>query len=285
MNSNYGFEFFDVLEANDKYIYHYTTFEVGLKYILPDLKLRLSPFTKVNDPRESKSLMLKIPDIDDYVGKADCLEEATDISLYLKSFQEKHKVLCFARDSQQIFDIPEQFRRIYRGYNKPTLWAHYADNHKGICLILDKDKVLKSVEKTFGGEKLYKVYKEHIVQYTLLEEIIEKLSINLEECFRIGIKLCLDSFVENNTSTLLFSKAIDWKVENEFRVVVQSEDTDYEYLYLPIDGSICGIVMGADAPYIHNLKIDERNILLNLKVPCGRLGWFNGIPYIRFVEC
>jgi len=37
------------------YFFHYTTREAAFAHILPERQLRLSPYSKVNDPMESKS--------------------------------------------------------------------------------------------------------------------------------------------------------------------------------------------------------------------------------------
>jgi len=98
------------------------------------MELRLSPLTKVNDPRESKTMILAISDVGGYIGKDNkALEESCFITSYLKGFQKRHKVLCFSRDLEKIFDLPEKYRRIYRGYNNPTLWAHEKRKGKLIC--------------------------------------------------------------------------------------------------------------------------------------------------------
>lgn len=59
--------------------------------------------------------------------------------------------------------------------------------------------------------------------------------------------MCLNNFVESNTANLLFTKALDWQAENEFRIVIREYSNDgpnKEYMHLKIGDSICGIVMG-----------------------------------------
>ncbi len=45
---------------SNKYIYHYTSLNTGLEAILKNGTIRLSPFSKVNDPKESKERLLSV---------------------------------------------------------------------------------------------------------------------------------------------------------------------------------------------------------------------------------
>jgi len=268
---------FESIERVDQYIYHYTSLQKGLEYILPDMKLRLSPLTDVNDPRESKNLILQIPDLCDYKDEEDDkpLDAATYTTIFLKQLQKEHKILCFSRDSKDIFGVEDKFKSIYRGYNKPTLWAHYADNHKGMCLIFDKEKIINDVRSEFGTLGKHKIYNKNIVEYTTLENILTKFCIKYDDYKKFGPEVWLQDYFKINYPALLFTKTLDWKVENEFRIIIKDESTK-NYLYVPIKDSLCGIVLGADFPVAY------QKLIKLYGVPCGRLGWFSGIPYIRF---
>jgi hypothetical protein len=268
---------FEEIKKVDHYIYHYTSLQNGLEYILPTMKLRLSPLTDMNDPRESKPLILSIPDIGKHIKDGDekPLEAATLTSVFLKNFQIEHKAVCFSRDSNDVFSVLDKFKSIYRGYNKPTLWAHYADNHKGMCLIFNKDKLLDATKKEFGTLKNHYLYSENIVKYDSLENIISIFSIKFDDFLRLGSQKWLRGFYLKNYSELLFTKTLDWNAENEFRIVIKGKRKK-EYLFLPINDSLCGIVLGYDFPMAY-LKLVE-----SYKIPCGKMGWFSGIPYIHF---
>jgi hypothetical protein len=44
----------EVRDTPGEWLYHYTTLETALVHILPTLRLRLGPFSKMRDPREYK---------------------------------------------------------------------------------------------------------------------------------------------------------------------------------------------------------------------------------------
>src|SRR2546423_10786553 len=120
----------------ERYLYHYTRHDTALEYILPSLKLKLGIFANVNDPRESKAWFFTLicptesPNNDEFFKLQ---EDATRI------VKGTCKVLCLTRDNPIISrDMPHDV--FGRGYAHSRMWAQYAGNHKGVCLILDKEK-------------------------------------------------------------------------------------------------------------------------------------------------
>lgn len=266
------------IKSVDQYVYHYTTLEIGLEYILKDMKLRLSPLSEVNDPREYQILHPYFPGFDNHTAdvNSEPLKKILEIRNYFDKFRSNHKVICFSRDSEKIFNVPDHYKGIYRGFNKPTLWSHYADNHKGLCLIFDKAKLIESLNINFGGKEKYKVYNDNLVNYVALENHIEKLGINYEDIETYGLTKVLDEFTNRNIKDLLFTKTIDWEVENEFRIMV-CDYSNKEYLYLPVNESLCAIVMGAKLPSVYWGSIGQFGI------PYAQLEWKNGLPFLKNV--
>lgn len=107
--------------------------------------------------------------------------------------------------------------------NSFTMWGHYADSSKGICIEFDKDKdIFKHLEKV-------DYYKE---PYTM--EIKSKEDISLD-------------FIDSKGPKIFKSKHISWEYEEEFRLYGFAGDT-YEY----IPESIVAIYFGS--------KVGERTI-------------------------
>ena len=40
----------------------------------------------------------------------------------------------------------------YYGYYRPRMWAQYAEQHQGVCLVFDKEKLLKCFEKSLSAK-------------------------------------------------------------------------------------------------------------------------------------
>jgi hypothetical protein len=110
-------------------IVYYFTSE---KYVIENLRLRrlkISDFSNVNDPFELLGIEMR----DKEVRKAVNFEKS--------KLSKKYGFLCFSEDK----------------YN-PVQWAHYADNHKGVCLGFDipenKLRKVKYVSERLARETL-----------------------------------------------------------------------------------------------------------------------------------
>ncbi|MEK8179921.1 DUF2971 domain-containing protein [Flavobacterium buctense] len=95
------------------------------------------------------------------------------------------------------------------------LWAHYADNHKGMCLVFDVPK-----EKEDG---IYKVkYQERFPEINLTD----------------------DANSHEEIKTIVTTKSIEWKYENEYRQIFIMKNMLYEY-----PGILVEIIFGCRTPY------------------------------------
>ena len=103
-------------------VYHFIKLEHGLDS-LRDKRLKISLIDKLNDPFELLALKL--------LGEYD--KELDELMEKLKNFiSQKYGILCFSLD-----------------WNNPLLWAHYAGNHKGICLGFEISERAKPINVTY----------------------------------------------------------------------------------------------------------------------------------------
>ncbi|MBE9609730.1 DUF2971 domain-containing protein [Chitinilyticum piscinae] len=233
------------------FVSHFTSMNSLIEFIIPDCRIRFSPLYKLNDPKESKgesSMMLysgvpgdpwRLPD--NYDG------------LYIEHERAKRsgiKVACFS--------IGVDGASCWR---KPRMWAQYAGNSRGACLIFDKKKlvdVARKIEGFVGAEQVY--YNDSTAEglcsftniscpqgdFDLYEYVFNKL--------------------RDGGDRFLFCKHFDWASESEFRVVVYQKTDDYSYLN--ICDSLVAVVLGCDAPDIY------ADILLGMcNVPILKCEW------------
>lgn len=105
--------------------YYFTSAKYGIEN-LKNKRLKISDFSNVNDPFELLGIELR-----DKVVRQSVKFEKSKIS-------KENGLLCFSEDK----------------YN-PVQWAHYADNHKGVCLGFEIDeKKLRKVK--YVSERLVK---------------------------------------------------------------------------------------------------------------------------------
>ena len=81
------------------YLYHYTSTKTAVERILPEGKLKFNPFSKVNDPRESKQWNIS-PFVRLYPELT--LEEYDAISKEVSdALKVNAKLVCFSQDKKE----------------------------------------------------------------------------------------------------------------------------------------------------------------------------------------
>lgn len=131
-----------------------------------------------------------------------------------------------------------------------TMWAHYAENHKGICFEYSKDELVK-LSSPLGGDVLFPVYYSDDMQDFTVEfleagvqhvpELIE--SYNKNDYHPYGNQLIEFGWKNNYIQSFGSHKATAWESENEWRLIYPLPDsaTDEEhYIKLPISSIYLG---------------------------------------------
>lgn len=196
-----------VPEVGDGALYHYTKFESFLN-ILDTMTLRSSPLSRMNDLNEV-----------DISG----LNWNSDFSLMM-SAQDYIRNKCSIISFSQNYDVDSG---VQEGSNHPALWAHYADNANGVCIVIDKDAFLESNREKLNN----KFHRLENVQYTQLhfpdDTVVDRQYSSVSE------------LVQLNYKELFFKKHPDWSNEGEVRFLIESNEE-----YLNIKGTIKHIVLG-----------------------------------------
>lgn len=258
----------------DRFVFHYTGADTAINHILPTTSLRLGPLQAANDSREfgMKGFTFVAPDDlgkpaghllakQMYNGDFHQLRKFAD---QLSDWLRKHiKIGCFALDSQaQTSDDPGY----YRGYSKPAMWAHYADNHTGVCLVFEKAKLVNLIEsKLLQNDSLM----HGSVKYPKFGNSMRRLNaLNLDRKQFRQMKISeLARLVFNQSATeLLLRKHPDWRSEREWRCLLLSDDTNPRIFN--VSNALVGLVAG--------MNIAQKDILW-LNDYCSR----NGVTGLR----
>ena len=187
-------------------LYHFTNFESALKII------------------ESKTLLFNL------------LKRMNDINELYRPlvFQsgllsdESEKMMTFVIYSHQQISLTRDHRG-KKGFDIPAMWGHYADKGRGVCLIFDKNKLLKTLPR--GHKKGY-------VKYIPADNFDSTVIINENSIYN-------NQFSAVEYKEYFFKKTNDWNYEQEFRVLVKSDSSkriplDYK------DSLIGAIIHNAD---------------------------------------
>lgn len=202
-----------------------------------------SPF-EFNDPFECKNVH-KFSDLPDRETKL-ILKKYFKTALFGWSQQDKDGYLEYLTNGNEdirrlnrLHDFEAYIRSRLEGYGvyclskKPDdilMWSHYADSHKGMCLVFDAN----IISKHFNCQPVK--YKNAYPSF----------------------KQCLDSRKHQlNLAPLILTKSKHWKYESEVRLIVEPESINEEgtkrLIKIP-SNALVGVIFGCESSY-HDKEI------------------------------
>lgn len=208
-------------------LYHYTSFEKALG-ILQTNQLWFGYLKDLNDINELYRPMF--------------YEKITpEIEKMAKTELEKYQQLSLTRD----------FCRY--GFDIPAMWGHYGDKGKGVCFIIDKDKLLNSISPGIYHDKVEYVSPDY----------------SFSVFFRVKDNV-IEPFTNQDIDEFFFKKTCDWSYEQEYRLLVK---TDGKGRYkLPLNGSLIGIA-------IRDARIEDEHHNVTTSV------YYNNLKKVKKESC
>jgi len=268
-----------MLQDHEKYVYHYTRTCTLVKNILPTNRIRLSPFSELNDPLEFKNYIFSR--VGARVSGAD-LDAQMDA--FATNFRARWRVACFSADvyestaTRMREDKGEDIisAALYRGHSRPQMWAHYANNHAGVCLIFDKKllhTVMAAAAQSIDGQVHAKrvIYKPRQLNRSLYET--DHLTLDTE-LLRYGTDHAIELHTARYIDDLFFTKNPDWNNEQEYRWIIWGREGSY--LHINYQDALVGLILGPRFPREAEKHVKEYG--LNNKISIARMDWVNGIP-------
>jgi hypothetical protein len=237
-----GHPFFDYKDAKgpldpDKYVYHYTKWERLLNIM--DGGFRLSVLAYMNDPRESKDWILFTASYEPgTIVDRKALDDA------VADYKRRLRVGAFCLDQPPFSDREP----CIRGYGRPRMWAQYAENHKGVCIVLDRESLNRAIRSRYPDHDGSWV-RDGKVKYVTSYDDPASIAIK----YRAGeVQACVNEYFTDYAGSLFFAKHVDWQDENEYRWVYFDADEPgtgaggWNSPYVNIKGSVVGLVLGED---------------------------------------
>lgn len=260
-----------------KELCHYTKKDIAIEKILYEGKIKFNQIGHTNDPKESI--------INLSISYFPSLGEKNAVGYYFllsnefqKIQKEEWKVLCMTMHSSKKKNQDEITSKFQYGWNRPAMWAHYAENHSGVCIIFDGNKLFKNIKSDLSQHELFpkKVsYKKPFTQinyYDGFQKIIK------EQPETGDLRDEIRKYLKEKRNEYFFSKFSTWKDESEYRFLVHSTSTNDEFVN--VHGTIKSILVGSNFPDVYVPSIKE--IAIKLDVSVGRMLWINGIPNPQF---
>jgi len=276
-------EFFDLLDdVIPTEICHYTSKEIALEHILANKKIRLGRLGLTNDPRESRRWM--VPNVvwgEELTkeGEAEIAKSTLMIEQEVnRILKEEWRVLCAVCHNFPYSDSYEgkkEYDHHKYAFSHSRMWAQYAKNHSGVCLLFDGKKLDENMHQHFDltGEN-YPIF-HGFVRYDYNESVkTTPTHLDIEFQNEKPVDRIRKTLIKHYEPNFLY-KSPEWKAEHEYRWLVHS--TDSSDVLIPIENAIKAVIVGADFP-----KVDEASLIAlcaTLKIPAGRIRWDNGRPY------
>ncbi len=249
------------------YLFYYTTAEHAIA-ILRERSLRFNTLSRCNDPFETKAwnfaVALSPPNWGNALGKREIprLDEMPQIAT--RVIRAGWQVLCFTGS------VRNDTQPSLQGACVPPMWAHYADNHKGACLILRWPEVHQAFEEINNVRAKAWGWVNYDGGLGLRNE--QAFTLSLLELETKGLNLALEEHAMKYYQQFFLSKHTSWGYEQERRLLVKSEQPTA----IPIDTAIRGIFVGSDCQPEHQSSFIEFGKSLNIEV--RRMTWVNGNP-------
>ncbi len=246
---------------SDDAIYHFTKKETLIEYILNNHELKTGNFTNANDPYEYKHKLVPAFgwgwEDKDYLKVSNCTNEIDNLI-------KKSGFLSFSKNKYSVTG-----NLVQNGYEKSRMWAQYADNHYGACLVFSSKLLIEEIKHKF---KESKIYAEDITYFDSKCSLkTPSLSIDGKDLDTKNISEICMSFLDSNYKKILFQKESDYKDENEFRIILMSNNEKQFDLLIDISKCLKVIVLGDKFPkvYFDTVKI----LLSNLDINCKKNHW------------
>lgn len=254
-------------------VFHYTKYEIALEAILYTQKLQLGQIGLTNDPYETKFCGFAI------FGNPKSQNEILEITYEANRIKrEEWKVLCVSQNHSDLkpqnSDKPERNHFLY-GYTRSRMWAQYAGNHSGICLVFNGTKLDQKINEELSGR--CKVFHGSVTYQDILErKSMEATQIDILKIRNKGLAEGLRSHFYEHCDGMFLRKSKDWEAETEYRWLVHNTHNSPEYI--DIKGAIKEIIVGVDFPKVYEPSLIE--LSRNLEIPAGKLNWSSRMPYL-----
>lgn len=113
----------------------------GLLYTVRDRTLRMNAWSQMNDPREARGWKS--------VGGLTAIGGVTDEDMHrrIDDVMRRSARLMSLTDDREPKSHASKGQLFHRGWARAAMWSHYADGHRGVCLVLRWDDLVACVRE------------------------------------------------------------------------------------------------------------------------------------------
>lgn len=258
-------------------IYHYTSMQTAIEYILHTNKLMFSQRKQSKDPIENiidlngMHVWSAYPTADfDKLQKYQPEHEQILTELQLRLQQAVQ--ICFCKNSMENAKKDDELHPLeFYGFMKPRMWDQYGDSYKGVCIAFSREKIQATTSDVITKDIKYVHYKE------LMENIV---SVRLDEIELQGYDKYLQT-CSNQIDQSFFIKHLDYSGENEYRLLGFVKPSPFPYKFMDITDAITGIFAPNFISSFAKTQLEKYS--LEFKIPLVYLHWSKmGVRHTQF---
>lgn len=258
--------------SKDNILFHYTSLDTFMKYILPTRRLKLGRIKDSRDPYEYQSFKIDIREKETNDLLKNDSEKYVNFLNAAKDLKLNTQYLCFCMPQTKTIEN-ESFTRW--GYARPKLWELYGDKHQGVCIGFNRNKLLsrfnENDQEILNGQMAHGriVYKDRIGSSQ------ESKPSKLDTYYRKVRHFDENDFLAEFKQLYFFEKDCDYQDENEYRLVYITSQQQ-ENLKIGISDCVETLYFGdkVERSFIKYYKnIFERGFP---GIQLNKVYWFNG---------
>jgi Protein of unknown function (DUF2971) len=243
------------------------------------MRLRLSPFVTMRDPRESMAWQFGGGWYGDHPAPEEASELLYDASTLRGRFQREFRMVCLTMDVPTAgapkrpgpILLNDEFER---GYARSRLWELYAERSRGVCIVLRKETAMEEIRRKLADFQTNDDGPVHYRDETLSHAL--QVDLNREQAG--DTEVTAEYFLTQHFSTLFRTKNTECESEREYRFIVRCPE-DADDVFVPIRQSLAVVLAG---PAAHPDAGDAlRRLSSDVEAfAVGRVSWWNNDPTI-----
>jgi|SRR5215218_407793 len=138
---------------------HYTKSATAFEHILAGRRLRFSPYRLMRDPMESKEWVFGAAFFPgNFEGRGDEMEILGRAHKAANLAKSATKLLALTTDAPEYKGQGLQEEMFGRGWARARMWELYGENHRGACLVFDREQLHSELNESLPDADVGALY-------------------------------------------------------------------------------------------------------------------------------